>query len=456
MTSFRRSLLVTVLSIWSVSHVIAQTVIPPLVPLKLNVDYARFRGDEKNLYVEVYYAFPQGAMTYRADTVGFRAGLVATLSIVKRDSTVYENRWLVPHVVKDSASLYKDVTLTGLSAHGLGIGNYVLKFVGQDLNALNRMDSVVLNMHIQMLDTQRVILSDLELASSIQPGKKGSLFYKNTFEVVPNAGAIFSEDNSVYQYVEAYNLLKGNDRSDYVVKTMVLDATGREVSSRERTRKRLGESSVIVDNISTAHLNTGAYTLVIALFDSGKTTLTSSGKKFFVYNPSLGIDSTLLTRGGVLINTFAGVGEAEMDKEFKWLMYESSDGEKAQYERLSSVDAKSKFLTEFWNRRPPGAREEFLNRVGYVNSKFQSMGREGYRTDRGRVYLVYGPPDDNERHPNDPDSRPFEVWSYYGLQGGVIFVFVQLQSGSTYELVHSTHRKELHDEGWQRFSQIAR
>lgn len=444
------------LLLWVAAQGFAQT-IAPSIPLRLQVDYARFRGDEKSLYVEVYYAFPHRAITYRSDSAGYHAGLISTLLILKQDSVVFENRWIVPHVVKDSASLGKDVLLAGLSVLGLGSGDYVLKFVGQDLIDPMRKDSVALNMRIQMLDTHKVILSDLELASSIRPGKKESPFYKNTLEVVPNAGAVFSEDNLVYHYAEAYNLLKGDDRSDYVVKTVVLDAIGREVSVRAKTRKRMGESSVIVDNISTSTLKTGTYTLVMAILDSSKNILTSSGKKFFVYNPALGIDSTLLTSGGgVLINTFAGVGEAEMDKEFKWLVYESSDAEKAQYDRLTSVDAKRRFLAEFWYRRPPGAREGFLQRVGYVNSRFQSMGREGYNTDRGRVYLVYGPPDDTERHPSDSDSRPYEIWSYNSLQAGVIFVFVQRQSGATYELVHSTYRGELHDENWQRYSQVAR
>lgn len=435
---------------------LAQT-IAPSVPLRLQVDYARFRGDEKSLYVEVYYAFPHRAITYRADSAGYRAGLLSSLSILKQDSVVFENHWTVPHVVKDSVSLGKDLILTGLSVLGLGVGDFVLKFVGQDLTDPTRKDSVALNMHIQMLDTQKVILSDVELASSIKPGKKDSPFYKNTLEVVPNAGAIFSEDNSVYHYAEAYNLLKSTDRGDYLVKTVILDAIGREMASREKTRKRTGESSVIVDNISISNLKTGTYTLVMALLDSNKSILTSSGKKFFVYNPALGIDSTLLTSGGgVLINTFAGVGEAEVDKEFKWLVYESTDAEKAQYDRLANVDGKKRFLAEFWSRRPLGAREGFLSRVGYVNSRFQSMGQEGYKTDRGRVYLVYGPSDDIERHPSDSDSRPYEIWSYNNLQGGVIFVFVQRQSGGTYELMHSTHRQELHNEEWQRYSQVAR
>jgi GWxTD domain-containing protein len=141
-----------------------------------------------------------------------------------------------------------------------------------------------------------------------------------------------------------------------------------------------------------------------------------------------------------------------MDLEFKWLRYEVTDQERTQYEQLKGVEGKRKFFGEFWRRRAPGSKEEFLRRVGHANSTFQIMGREGYKTDRGRVYMMYGPPDDYERHPNDSDSRPYDIWTYNSIQGGVFFVFLQRQSGGDYELVHSTHRNELHDENWQRLA----
>jgi hypothetical protein len=93
-----------------------------------------------------------------------------------------------------------------------------------------------------------------------------------------------------------------------------------------------------------------------------------------------------------------------------------------------------------------------MKRVERSNADFSMLGREGYRTDRGRVHITYGTPDDVERHPNEPDMKPYEVWSYNNIQGGVIFVFLQRNQGGDYELVHSTHRNELHDENWQMYA----
>jgi GWxTD domain-containing protein len=177
----------------------------------------------------------------------------------------------------------------------------------------------------------------------------------------------------------------------------------------------------------------------------------STAKKFFVLNRELGIDSTLLSAStGVPLAEYMSMDESELDREFLWARWETLDAEKEQYESLKGVEAKRKFLSDFWRRRGPGFREEYLSRVAYSNANFNMMGRQGYRTDRGRVRIVYGAPDDIERHPNEGDSKPYEIWSYHNIQGGVIFVFVLRNEGGDYELVHSTHRNELHDENWDR------
>jgi GWxTD domain-containing protein len=221
--------------------------------------------------------------------------------------------------------------------------------------------------------------------------------------------------------------------------------------SKERPRKRVAESSVLVDNLSVDKLRSGTYSLVLSVLDSGKQVLAQSGKKFFVYNPTLGVDSTLLASAASLpLQVYMSMQEPELDREFQWLRYESTDAEKGQYKELKGTEAKRKFMSDFWRKRSPEHRDEYLVRVGYTNSNFQMLGKEGYKTDRGRVYIMYGPPDDVERHPNESETRPYEIWSYNNIQGGVIFVFVQRNSGGDYELVHSTHRNELRDDNWDR------
>jgi GWxTD domain-containing protein len=425
-------------------------------PLQIQVDYARFRGpDNGALFIEVYYSIPQHTMAYQVDSTGLHAEVVFTMFVRKGDSTAHASRWLVPHTVTDTSAMNSNTNLIGITSFTLPPGDYTMTVIARDRYNETRVDSAVMTLPITRIPIDRMAISDIELASKIQRGDKSSPFYKNTLDVVPNVQLVYGEEQTAYAYAEAYNLDKSGVDSLYHMKTGVFDALGHDVISRDRTRKRIGESSVILDNISVGNLRTGTYTLIMALVDTAGKIVSSSGKKFYVYNKNLGIDSTMLAASSTMTDAqYRDMSVADLDQEFAYARYVASPAEREQFEKLDGKEAKAKFLTEFWSRRGLSIREEYLRRIAHSNSTFRAMGREGFKTDRGRVYTVYGPPDDVERHPNDSDSRPYEIWSYNSIQGGVIFVFVQRSSGGDYELVHSTHRNELHDENWQRYTDV--
>ncbi len=427
-------------------------ILAPTEPLHINVDCARFRGsDDVSTQLEVYYAFPQRGLTLSADSAGFAGSADITLMVSLADSLIFGDRWLVPCRMTDTAAVPQGMSLVGNYTVQLSAGDYVVKLLARDRLNLHRADSVLFRVPIRPYKTDRQVISDIEFAGSIHQGSRESPFYKNTLEVVPNIGGIYHESQKCFYYAEAYNLLAGGDRDDFVLRTTVSDAVGKEIMSRERTKKRAGESSVIVDNIGVDKMRSGTYTLTLGILDSSHRIIASTGKKFYVYSPSLGVDSSLLTSASELpIEAYLTMEETELDREFKWSGYEANDAEKRQFPQLKGLDAKRKFMSTFWRHRPAGHREEYLARVAYTNNNFQMLGREGYRTDRGRVYIVYGPPDDIERHPYETETRPYEVWQYNNIQGGVIFVFVLRNSGGDHELVHSTHRNEIRDDNWDR------
>lgn len=429
----------------------AQT-LDPIEQFRLTLDVSRFRGaDDQHANVEFYYGFPRRSLTYRADSAGMVGAGDITILVRVGDSTIHADRWLVPYVLRDTANTGAGMSLVGHYPLHLTPGEYKVKFIARDRNDTRRMDSIQVRLTVKTFATDKPVLSDLEFASAIRQGVPGGTFYKNTLDVIPNVGGLFTESQSCYYYAEAYNLLAQDDKTDYYVRANVYDAIGKEILSREKPRKRLSESAVLVDQFPASSLRTGTYSLVLSLLDSAKKAVTSSAKKFFVLNRELGIDSTLLSAStGLPLSEYMSMEESELDREFKWARWEAMDVEKDQYKALTGIDSKRKFLSDFWRKRGPGHRDEYLSRVAYANSNYNMMAREGYRTDRGRVHVVYGSPDEVERHPNEVDSKPYEIWSYHNIQGGVIFVFVMRNQGGDYELVHSTHRNELHDENWDR------
>ena len=124
----------------------------------------------------------------------------------------------------------------------------------------------------------------------------------------------------------------------------------------------------------------------------------------------------------------------------KWLdedvVYIISPEERAVFERLTTDEEKEQFIEQFWYRRDPDPltgvnefKEEHYRRIAYANDHFGS-GLPGWMTDRGRIYILHGPPDERETHPtggayNRPihegggttSTYPFEVWWYRHIPG---------------------------------------
>ncbi|HID94247.1 MAG TPA: GWxTD domain-containing protein [bacterium (Candidatus Stahlbacteria)] len=104
---------------------------------------------------------------------------------------------------------------------------------------------------------------------------------------------------------------------------------------------------------------------------------------------------------------------------------------------------KRKYWDEFWKKRDPTpgterneAKEEFIERVEYVNTHYTSM-RKGWQTDRGRIYIKLGKPDEIERHPFELDSPPYEIWYYYARR--LMFIFKDRHGFGDYVLEYPTN-----------------
>ena len=430
---------------------------PAREPLRISLDIARFRGaDDSTALVEFHYSLNRDGLTFVRDSAGWSSSADLMLTGRTGDSLAFADRWLVPARLADTAAVQRGMNLVGVYPVQVRAGEYVVKLLARDRLISARRDSIIIRMPVAPPATDRVAMSDIEFAASIKSGSKESPFYKNTLEVVPNVGGMYNESQMCYFYLEVYNLLLGADRSDITMKTTFYDAVGKEILARERQKKRSGESAVLIDQLAANRFKSGTYSLVVALLDTTKHALAQSARKFYVFNPALGLDSTLLSLGSSLpMAVFSSMEEPELDRDYKWSRYEILEAEQAQYKQLTGVEVKRKFLSDVWRRRPPGAREVYMARVAHANENFGMLGREGYRTDRGRVYIVYGPPDDIERHPNESDTKPYEIWTYNNIQGGVEFDFLQRIQGADYELVNSTHRNELHDANWMQYAQQA-
>jgi len=117
--------------------------------------------------------------------------------------------------------------------------------------------------------------------------------------------------------------------------------------------------------------------------------------------------------------------------------YIITDTERTEFNRLGSNQERERFIERFWSLRDPTPgtpvnemKEEHYRRIAYANAHYEAPGIKGWRSDRGRIYIIHGPPDELESHPAGgsitiPDGRggsqtatlPFEKWRYHFIEG---------------------------------------
>jgi GWxTD domain-containing protein len=134
-------------------------------------------------------------------------------------------------------------------------------------------------------------------------------------------------------------------------------------------------------------------------------------------------------------------------------------GELSRYTKELSLQAKRRFLTEFWRKRDPSpetpeneTRERFYQAVAYADKQYGERGRAGvpgWKTDRGRIYVRNGAPDETLDRTRAGRSVPYEVWR---IRRGKdrYYVFADRSNGlGLYQLIHSNDRKEIGLPNWQ-------
>lgn len=424
-------------------------------------DYAQFAFDSSSNYIEFYYSFGQHSMLKVSGDSSIY--LESILDIQIKDSVTNEEivnkDWKISHEIYEQ--LDTNNSLVGVISFILPAGKYLCIVTGMDSLNSNINRSYREYISVEPFIGGNISVSDMQLASRIiqESQNTGSIFYKNSYEVVPIPTSIFGENQPVlFHYFELYNLEEIKHDEPIRLSTLVFNSRGNVVFNKTKTIKSHYSSRVEVGSVIVSKFPTDTYTLVVALIDSIGNYGVSSSKKFYVYNPSILPEDTLGEEVTDAFATHFGVmAEEELDDLFEKSKYIANSREIEQYVKITNINGKREFLFQFWKARdfnPTTARNEFffeyLERIRISDQRYSSLGKNGWKTDRGRIYLMYGEPSEIERYPNQIDTKPYEIWYYNELEGGVIFIFADLTNFSDYQLIHSTARGELRDDNWFR------
>ncbi len=425
----------------------------------LRLDYARYKYDEQSSLLEIFYSFDMTRLSLRQANGDTLREAILDLRILHNDSLWATNAWRMQLSAKKSSPNQIDNRTIDLLRYIAGPGRYHVELTIRD--ASNQItQKAALNLQVEPMPPANLWMSDIKLAAAIRQEKPDSLeqvFYKNNFVVVPQPDRSYSSIKPLlFYYLENYNLA-GAPGASYKVKCYVTDLQGNvlnNVRGRTMTKPKNMEASVEVGSLHLGGLLPGEYLLNVETLSADDSVLGKQSKPFYMLAST---SMSALPAVRMTMGKFAGMTDKEIEAEFKKAVYICSKEEQKMFEELRTLEGKKQFLAELWGRRDPTPSTpenefytEYQRRLEYANESLRSFARAGWQTDRGRAYIVYGPPSDIERFPSSDANRPYERWQYDNIDGGVEFIFIDRTGFKEYRLVHSTKFGEISDSNWTR------
>jgi GWxTD domain-containing protein len=425
--------------------------------LPLSADYATFISSGDKTYTEIYVAFYQSDLTYQVEDTLHVAHFTNTLKISVNDSVIQNAERRYKNSERIGAKVLTNRQFMDVFAFEFEPGTYELELILID-EVAQKNGEYKMTLDIPEYGSELAI-SHIELATRINKATvKSNFTSKNNMEIIPHPSAQYGISQPLlYFYFEVYNLElndDGNNRYNYHY--YISDTDGQTV--REFPEKIKSSSSSIIaesggSNIIT--LSSNDYFLNVEIEDILSGGKVFARKKFRIDKPSKDKSDPQVPTQIAGYELYMNFSQEELIDEFEKSTYIAISEEIDIFEDLDEEGMK-RFLAEFWKRRDPDPTTEineykqiYFKNLEYAEANFSKGFRAGWKTDRGRVMLIYGNPDEVERFPSSIDSAPYEIWNYYSLEGGSYFIFSDLTGHGSFELLHSNYRNEIKDPNWR-------
>jgi len=434
---------------------------------QISLDYAQFLGADKQCYLEIYYAYPENSPQFQLQANNeFGCAVYFTLNIYQNDSLWANKQWKIEKQLPDTTNLSTSKKhLVDLIRYSIRGGNkYSVWLFARDYYS-GKTDSTKTVFTAQNCSDSQICMSDLLLASGIQPFTPTSdpKFRKKVYDIVPNPGLSYGIDlHELFYYFEIYHLTLAKPDSQYAILWQIEDSTGNVVLSNSDNldwRPLVHESSREIGQIGVWDLDNGSYMLSCYLQTaSGKFSEITKSKKFLVDKQVEPLPNTTIPVLGEDHTFLDDFDEKRLDQEYDQMYALTTNDIRTTYKKIKVLPEKKSLIYNLWMMSAAEVglsaaifRHDYLQRIKEADEKYKSSFKPGWKTDQGRIFLKYGPPSDIERHHSESGTKPYEVWRYEELEGGVIFVFIDRIGFNQYELIHSTKRGELSEPNWTRY-----
>lgn len=334
--------------------------------------------------------------------------------------------WETRSFISKMEEINKKLSLLDNTSFILSPGTYTIDVIVKDIHTGSIMKASE-TVELDMID-EKPFMSDMLLGISVKKDSTGSKFARNGYSIVPCPSHMTNNLNPfLIMYTEIYNLRIG---SLYSVDYIVINESSDTVMMLEGVRDTVRDQAFFnIGGINTIGLKEGQYTLYVSVL-SDSVNLSASAN---------------ITKSAALSSASQSkytLSDKQLDYYDK-IEYIASPGELSQLNKLNA-QGRHNFLIKFWEMRDPKpgndkleALDEHIKNIEYVNARFSSGLEDGYDSDRGRIYIKYGEPDEDMKMPSNKGYKPYENWIYY-KQGGLQFIFMDIKGFGKYELVYSS------------------
>ncbi|RLC51045.1 MAG: hypothetical protein DRZ79_03400 [Candidatus Cloacimonadota bacterium] len=413
--------------------------------LNIFVDKTRFLDENNNTILNIDYQIPYKELEFRNSDNGFVANLEVNLDIKDEDKVVYEktftNRIIVTQYPSTiSSDLYSDRISITLSKSG-----FIIEVLFVDLYSEK---DKKWKYEFETLSPKSLI-SDLEFSTKVVKDTTAFLekFHRKDFLFYHNSSHIYTlpENDTVYVYSEYQNYNFDKNGKYDLIETILIKKKGITIDKLKRHFIGTESNFSRLERINISDYKTGYYKIIYKLEDKNSPGyLRNIRTDFFSIKKNVNYAQRIFP---------------DLEDEYRLVQYFLSTGEKTRLRSLSD-EGKRNFLEYFWIAHDPNPvtkKNEFLEkvreRVNYSN-KHYSYFHEGWTTDRGRIYIKKGPPDeikklktsfDTSENPSDFGLVPsytkytikeYQIW-IYRLPQDYRYIFIDFQGNGNYRLIYS-------------------
>lgn len=319
----------------------------------------------------------------------------------------------------------------------------------------------------------KIYSSEIQALESYNKAATQGPLTKNGYDLVPyNINYYPKTQNSLKFYIESYNVdsVLGKQAkflySYYVENSENLRRVAILNGYQKQNAQKL---NALLAQFDISTLPSGNYNLVIELKDSANK-IQAQNKWFFqrqsdapeIPEEFAGTDIRSIED---FFNSFQSKDSLKQFVECLWPRSGTKERE-WQQRQIASKDPNlmRSYAVEYWKKEAGDSLNplkiwlEYYKEVRDVNASLKCGKQKGYYTDRGRVYLQYGKPDQRNQVTNEPNTYPYEIWQYYRVYDKATgrfftnkkFVFMNENiADNCYKLIHSDLRGEIYDERWR-------